>query len=175
MKIALALLLTLSCSISAQGQKAPASTQAAKSWLRGLNARKAKFERLLAKLKSGAEGGSNAGAVPRILFCPTALETALMSALTDAHFANGKNEDFHLIFRAPGKEQYLDVSYMYNQRGALLLTGIHKLPDGWRVGIQPGESNAGKFIVLTDDATGCVFQFDSADPFESLATAAEQE
>jgi hypothetical protein len=177
MKIVLALLLTLSCSISVGVQKAPPSTQAAQNWLRGLDARKEKLERLLAKVKKGAEGpGSTVpGAVPRALGCPTALEAALVSALTDAHFANGKNEDFHLIFNAPDKEQYLDVSYTYNQRGALLLTGVHKLPEGWRVGIQPGEINAGKFIVLTDDATGCIFEFDSADPFASRATAAEQE
>lgn len=177
MKIVLALLLTVSCSITVEAQKAQPSTQAAKKWLRGLDARKEKFERMLSKLKKGAEGpGANVpGAVPRTLACPTALEAALVSALTDAHFANETNEDFHLVFNAPGKEQYLDISYTYNQRGALLLTGIHKLPDGWRVAIQPGEINAGKFIVLTDDATRCIFEFDSADPFASRATAAERE
>lgn len=181
-KIVLALLLTASCSITVEAQKAQPTTQAAQKWIRGLDARKEKFERLISKLKKGAEGpGANVpGAVPRALACPSALEMALVSALTDAHFANGTKEDFHLIFNAPGKnapgkEQYLDVSYTYNQRGALLLTGIHKLPDGWRVAIQPGEINAGKFIVLTDDATGCIFEFDSADPFASRATPAERE
>jgi len=102
-----------------------------------------------------------------------ALEAALVAALTDAHFASGQNEDFHLLFNAPGKAQYLDVSYTYNQRGTLLFTGIHKLPDRWRVAIQPGEITAGKFIVVTDESTGCVYEFDTANPFVSRATVDE--
>lgn len=177
MRLLTAIVLTVTCFANVQAQKAPASTAAARKWIQGLDARKEKFDRLLAELKKNAEGpnANVPGAVPRSLACPAALEGALVAALTDGHFTNGTNEEFHLIFNAPGKGQYLDVSYTYNQRGGLFLTGVHKLPDGWRVGIQPGEINANKFIVLTDDSTGCIFEFGAADPFASRAMAAEHE
>jgi hypothetical protein len=78
-----------------------------------------------------------------------------------------------LLFSAPGEKQYLDIAYTYNERGELLLAGIHKLPAGWTVGVQPGEITAGKFIVVTDDSTACVYEFDAADPFASRATVAQ--
>jgi hypothetical protein len=85
---------------------------------------------------------------------------------------NGSNEDFHLVFAARG-EQLLDVSYTYDNRGTLLMTAIHTLPAGWAVGMQQTDINAGRFIVTTDDETGCIFQFNYANPFGSKAIAAE--
>ena len=157
-------------------QSGKVQTPAAKKWRQGLDARKDTIDRLMQRLKSAAEGADSnkPGAVPRPIACAVALETALGEAVIDAHFTSGANEDFHLIFNAPNK-QYLDVSYTYNQRGFLLLTGIHKLPDRWRVGFQTGEANANKFLVLTDDKTGCIYEFDSSDPFASRAVAAERE
>lgn len=174
MKNVLVLAIALSCCLGVEAQKAPPSTEAAKKWLHGLDLRRPNFERLLADLKSGALGpkANVPGGTPRSLACPVALEGALVSALTDAHFMNGSSEDFHLVFKAT-KTQMLDVSYTYDSRGTLLMTGIHRLPDGWAVGMQPGEITAGRFIVTTDDTRGCIFLFDFADPFASKAIVAE--
>jgi len=59
--------------------------------------------------------------------------------------------------------------YSYNQRGALLMTGINKLPTGWQIGFQSGEANINKFLVVTGDT--CIFEFDTANPFASKAIA----
>lgn len=149
-------------------------TPAVHKWIQGLNARKDGFERLQAKLKNETKGprGNTPGAVPPSIGCPVALESALAVALTDAHFTGAdNNEDFHVIIRGPSEKDYLDLSYTYDKRGILVMTAIHKLPVGWAVGFQPGEANSNKFIISSNDKTGCIFEFDSADPFDSKAFA----
>ena len=104
-----------------------------------------------------------------------ALESALVLALTQAHFTTAdNNEDFHLIING-SREDYLDVSYTYNKRGALVITVIHKLPIGWAVGFQAGEVNVNKFIISGDDKRGCIYELDAADPFASKAIAFQPE
>jgi|HubBroStandDraft_1064217.scaffolds.fasta_scaffold37191_3 hypothetical protein len=156
-------------------QAPPKPTPAVQRWLHGLEARKDVFARLEAKVKKMSVGPSGNAAVSPSLFCPVALESALAVALTDGHFKGADdNEDFHLIFHGQGKD-YLDLSYSYNKRGALLMAAIHKLPAEWAVGFQPGEVNINKLIITTDDKTGCIFEFDSTDPFASKAVASQSE
>jgi hypothetical protein len=168
---AFALLLIGSSGLDSQAP--PPSTPAIRMWIQGLAAHKESYDRLMAKLKSSAAGplGDTPGAVPRSIGCPVALESALAVALTDAHFTNDSNEDFHLVFHGTTEKEYLDVSYTYNRRGALVMTAIHRLPTGWTVGFQSGEASLNKFMLVTDDATGCIFEFDSTDPFASKAVA----
>lgn len=154
-------------------QNAPSTTPAVRHWLERIEVRREKAEALQFRLEKLAQTQGSNSQVPRSIFCPLALEAALIEAGTRAHFVSGTNEEFHLLFSAPGKEQYLDVVYTYNQQGALLLTSIHKLPNDWRVAIQPGDVTEGKFLVLTDRSTQCTFEFDTADPFVSRATASE--
>ena len=171
MKTAIILMLAFPVFISAQAQTAPATTPAARAWLQNLEARKERFDQITVTLKKITEAQGSSARISRSLFCPLAFESALTAALTSAHFVNAKNEDFHLIFNAPGKQNYLDVSYTYNEHGVLVVTSIRRLPDGWSIGLQPG--GAGRFIVITDDATGCLYEFDSRDPFASQAFAAQ--
>ena len=170
-QLTISALLLIACHGELRSQPTQPPTPAVRKWIQGLDARKEGFERLRARLKSFANGlnGNIPGAVPRSIGCPVALESALVVALTDAHVTEGGKEEFHLIIHGEREEEYLDVSYSYNQRGALLLTGIHKLPTGWQVGFQSGEVNVNKFIVVTGDTMGCIFEFDSADPFASKA------
>ena len=149
-------------------------TPAVHKWIVGLNARKDSFERLQAKLKIEAKGpgGNIPGAVPPSVRCPVALDAALTVALTDGHFTSSDNdEDFHIVIRESSEKEYLDLSYTYDKRGALVMTAIHKLPGGWAVGFQPGDANSNKFIISNTDKLGCIFEFDSADPFDSKAVA----
>lgn len=139
-------------------------------------ARLATVERLEGQVKKQADGpeGRNPGAVPRSIFCPLALESALIVAVKEAHTdgANG-SEEFHLVFNSSGKEA-LDVVYVYDKQGALVITLLRSLPPGWRMAFQPGADNAFKFIVSSDETTGCLFQFDSANPFASQAVPMAQ-
>jgi hypothetical protein len=172
MKVSITLLL-IACPATLIPQSPPSATPAVMRWLQGLDARKEGLDRMRRKLKALANGpnGNTPGAVPRAIACPVALESALVTALTEGHLTKGGQEEFHLIVRGQREQEYLDVSYSYSRGGALRLTGILKLPTGWSVGFQPGEANFSKFLVVTDDSTGCIFEFDSADPFASKAVA----
>ncbi len=154
-------------------QSPPSATPAVMKWLQGLDARKDGLDRMRGKLKALANGpdGNAPGAVPRSIACPLALESALVVALTDGHLTKGGEEEFHPIFHGQREREYLDVSYSYNQRGALRMTGVLKLPTDWSVGFQPGETNFDKFLVVTDEPIGCIFEFNSADPFASKGIA----
>lgn len=172
MSVRIALLL-VALPINLSSQSPPAATPAVTKWLAGLDSRKEGLERLRAKLKHLAEGpnGNMPGGVPRAIGCPLALESALVVALTHGHLTKSDTEEFHLIIHAANESEYLDVAYSYNRRGALVTTGIIKIPSEWIVGFQPDEADLGKFLVATDDRTGCTFQFDSVDPFRGKALA----
>lgn len=156
-------------------QAAPDSTPAAQKWRQGIEARKNRLLRLRAKLKEFAEESSSDASAPTPLKCSVALETALIVALTDGHVIDEKTEEFHVFIRARREKEYLDVGYIYNRRGALVGTAVARLPAEWVVGLQPGEANANKLIVTTDKEFGCIFEFNSADPFASKAVASQPE
>jgi hypothetical protein len=169
-------LLLIACPGHLCSQSPPPDTTAVRKWIEGLDIRRDAFERLSSRLKSFANGpnGSTPGAVPASIGCPVALESALVVALTDAHVTDSGKEYFHLIIHGQREGEVLDLAYSYNQRGTLLLTAILKLPTNWQVGLRPGEANANKFIVVTDGPKGCIFGFDSADPFASKAISKEE-
>jgi hypothetical protein len=169
MRFSILAIFIIAYSSSVHSQPTPALTPAVKKWIDGLDARKNGLDRLRAQLKAFADGpnGNSPGAVPLSIGCPIALESALVVALTDAHIVNGGKEEFHLVIHGQRDREYLDVSYAYSQRGGLLMAAINKLPTNWQVGFQSGETNVNKFIVVSDDPAGCVFEFDSSDPFAS--------
>lgn len=177
MRVCAPVILVLAWLSVSNAQPQPDSTPAARRWMQGLEARKDKLDRLMGKLKQGAEGSDSktAGGVPRSLGCPVALESALMVALTDGHVVDGKNEEFHLIIKAKREKEYLDVGYVYNLKGTLVGTAISRLPAGWSVGFQPGELSVNKFMIVADPEPGCIFEFDSTDPFASKTVASEHE
>jgi hypothetical protein len=169
MRVSILAIFIVACSSNVRSQPFPAATPAVKKWIIGLDARKNGFDRLRAQLKvfANSPNGNTPGAVPLSIGCPIALESALVDALMDAHVKEGDKEEFHLIIHGQRDGEYLDVSYSYNQRGALLMTAIGKLPTGWIVGFQSGEANVNKFLIVSDDLAGCIFEFDSSDPFAS--------
>lgn len=171
---AVALLLMLSPG-PALSQHSPQATPAVKRWIDGLNSRKEGRDQLRAKLKLFANGpdGNSPGVVPPALGCPLALEAALVDALAEAHVTENGIDEFHLIINGRLDGEYLDVSYRYDRRSQLTLTGIQKLPINWKIAFQPGEASINKFIIVTDEPKGCIFEFDSADPFLSKAISKE--
>jgi hypothetical protein len=158
-------------------QSDPSLTPAARKWREGPEARKANLLKLRAKLKEFTDRpeSKSAGRVPPALSCPVALETSLLIAALEGHESADEGEEFHLIVRVRNENQYLDVLYAYNQRRALLGTGVARLQAEGVVGFQPGEAHFNKFIVTTDKEFGCIFEFDSADPFASKAVASQPE
>jgi hypothetical protein len=167
--------LTIFTSSILHSETAPADTPAARRWLQALQARRDKFDRLIANVERLAVSDGKQSKVPPALGCPIALESALVIALTETHFMRGSNEEFHLLIHGEREKEYLDISYTYNQTGARVVTAINKLPTGWTVGFSPGELNANNFIVLSDREPSCIFEFDSADPFASKAVVSQPE